>query len=279
MRQQKREIKFLKRQPANSGQATVEITLLLVITVSLVLLFSTQIYKPVGQYVNAYMGDYLACLLDYGVLPKLGSEDDICQEFKGSAAIASANRQGLNSNSNANARSSQVNRTPISPEQREIQQQRSGGGAQGIAQNTGRRSGPRGAADGGAGQEKISQSEAPPGMSSGNYRIVSNNISTQGQGRVVGSISGDSLSELDKNKIDRQNKKSSQVPLMEEDSQKRNAKKMIIKPPSPKTNLEPEMDDWGAGKLIRFLIIVGILLAILIFLGGQILQISKAWEK
>lgn len=40
------------------GQATVELTLLIVVILALVLAFSDKIYKPFGDLTKAYMGDY-----------------------------------------------------------------------------------------------------------------------------------------------------------------------------------------------------------------------------
>jgi len=58
----------------NSGQAIIEYVLMLIISVSLILTLVTQIFKPMEKYMQAFMGDYVQCLLETGALPSFGGD-------------------------------------------------------------------------------------------------------------------------------------------------------------------------------------------------------------
>ncbi|MFN7453994.1 MAG: hypothetical protein ACK5RO_04975, partial [Pseudobdellovibrionaceae bacterium] len=56
-------------------------------------------------------------------------------------------------------------------------------------------------------------------------------------------------------------------------------KKMVVKPPTQKIIQSEAEFDLGFGKIFRIAIIVAIILALLFFIGGQALQISKSMQK
>lgn len=64
------------------GQAVTEFLLILVISLVMVATLR-QIYKPFGQFVTVYFTDYLQCLLETGELPN--TPNGICQEIYDSA--------------------------------------------------------------------------------------------------------------------------------------------------------------------------------------------------
>lgn len=55
----------------SGGQAVVEYILMLVILISLVL-GAKKAFSNVNDFMSDYMGDYIACLMEYGELPSLG---------------------------------------------------------------------------------------------------------------------------------------------------------------------------------------------------------------
>lgn len=278
MRSLRRAIKIIYGPDKYKGQATLEITLLIVVAVGLLLLFSAKIYTPMGQFTKAYMGDYLACLLDYGVLPQLGSEDDICLEFKTikNNPLSAGNSKGpIGSSSSSGSSGANSGKRP-SPEQLNLRQSRSGGSSQ-SAQNSSRF--PQGVgADAATNNEKITELEEI-NKGNGYYRIRRSSSSSVQQGRIVGSVNIDQLSIVEKEKIKRKAERAKSVVIMEQGQDGRNVKKLLIKPPDKKSQIEEKEEPWGFGKLIRMLIIAAIILAILLFILGQAVQISKAWEK
>ena len=56
--------------------------------------------------------------------------------------------------------------------------------------------------------------------------------------------------------------------------------KFNITPPEPKgPKSTVDIGGFSFGKILKFLIIAGIIIAIIVFLGGQALQIKKSWQK
>lgn len=62
---------------SSSGQAAIEYILILVVTVAILLMLLMQLFRPMQMFVQAYMGDYVECLLETGELPSLGGESQI----------------------------------------------------------------------------------------------------------------------------------------------------------------------------------------------------------
>lgn len=60
-----------------SGQAVVEYTLMLIVTLSFLLALK-PLYTNFGKFINDYVGEYTACLMEFGELPSLGvNEEDL----------------------------------------------------------------------------------------------------------------------------------------------------------------------------------------------------------
>ncbi|HMN68260.1 MAG TPA: hypothetical protein PKC28_06940 [Bdellovibrionales bacterium] len=69
---------------SQSGQAVVEYVLILVVTVSLILGGIYQLNSAFKSWANNYFGNYLACLLETGELPTIsgtGGDSGICNAF------------------------------------------------------------------------------------------------------------------------------------------------------------------------------------------------------
>src|SRR6516165_1280679 len=63
------------RGPA-SGQAVIEYLLVVTVTVIIIAALAEKMFKPMDQFVQSIMGDYIACLLETGELPILSAPDD-----------------------------------------------------------------------------------------------------------------------------------------------------------------------------------------------------------
>lgn len=67
------QISAIKKLNSNSGQAVVEYTLLMVIIVALCIGIGKG-FGTLNNYLQRYIGDYTACLMEYGELPSLGTK-------------------------------------------------------------------------------------------------------------------------------------------------------------------------------------------------------------
>ena len=56
-------------------------------------------------------------------------------------------------------------------------------------------------------------------------------------------------------------------------------KRLILTPPEKKQDSKEEGFEWNFGQYLKFALILAIIIAIVLFIGGQILQISKSMEK
>ncbi|MCB9072590.1 MAG: hypothetical protein H6623_03145 [Bdellovibrionaceae bacterium] len=68
-----------------SGQAVLEYILVLVIVVGIILSTMYQLNTAFKKYVQSYFGEYIACLLETGELPSLGSGEGANKEICSSA--------------------------------------------------------------------------------------------------------------------------------------------------------------------------------------------------
>jgi hypothetical protein len=288
-----RSIYFIKRSSrrdrlctlSQAGQGTVEFVLVLVVSVALVLAVSSRIYKPFGEFAQSYMSDYVGCLLDRGILPKLGSEEDECSESlilsQGNplAPRSGGGSSGGSSSSNSSSGKSPKNKeAQNSSEQDEMSSSRSGrtGRSIGRTQNTER--GSRGGDAVGPKNDKVIEIPNPLGKSK-YYKVVNVGSSGGPQGRVtrVEGLSG--LLASERERIKRRENKISRIGEVESSEAQGRPKKLLLKPPVRKVAAVEDEEPWSFGRLIRFAIIILILIAIFVFLSGQIVQITKSWEK
>jgi hypothetical protein len=74
----------LNLNKSRSGQALVEYVLLLVVIVGMILA-AAKIFKTLNSGMQSYIGDYFACLMEYGELPTLGVQNaDLKKHTSGS---------------------------------------------------------------------------------------------------------------------------------------------------------------------------------------------------
>ncbi len=276
-----RSIHFLKR--SSRGQGTVEFTLVLVVSVALVLALSAKIYKPFGEYAKSYMSDYLACLLDRGILPKLGSDDDQCSEslkLSASNPLAPKSGSGAGANSGSGSQADKDKNKKNSATQDEMSSSRSGGGSNNVVgpsvRNSGR--GSKGADAAGINDGKSVEVGSAALPASKYYKFVNHGGGYE-QGKVIQAQGMGGLLAAEKEKLKRRESKVSKAGTLETSDDIGKPKKLVIKPPERKIAVEKEDEPWSFSKLIRFAIIAMILIAIFVFLSGQALQISKSWEK
>lgn len=267
---------------SQSGQALVEYVLLLVITISLILGLASQIYRPFGGWLQNYMGAYLECLIDVGELPSLGYQDSSGEcnarfqpgtlttgrppvsNSSGAGTGSRPNSGNTNNSSDSGAGGSSFNS--------------SGGGSSRASSRGFSVGGPRGA-DGpaSASASNVITEKLPE---SGYFRLRSRGgtVSNSPQNGRSRGISGVIKQEQERiQKREQRAFSSGQVSSSEINSNR--AKKLIVKPPERKLAANDEDKPWSFGEYLKFGLIFLIIVAIILFLAGQLLQISKSMEK
>jgi hypothetical protein len=274
------------RTSRESGQAMLEYILVLVVTVSIVLAFSKRFAKPFGQYSGSLMGAYLGCLLDKGILPGLGAaaDGDCGEEFKAIGDNPFTQGGGAAGGSQAtNSQDAAAKNKGAGSAANEMTNSRGGNKGKGR-RTTGRAGGSSYATDpvadgaGGrsAGDENVTTMPNPLPKTQ-YYKITRmGNISQSQRIREVGILG---LAASQREAIKRQQAKVSTVANIEEEVGKDGKKKFNIKPSVKKVAAESAGEPMTFGKFVRFLIIGAIVLAIIIFLGSQINQVTQSWEK
>lgn len=259
------------------GQSIVEYILTLIIGVSLILGGMYQLNSAFKTWANNYFGTYLACLLEAGELPSIsgtGGDSGVCaQMFK---PFTLADGRPLKEGSNAGA------------------EKAAGGTGGGMGEKTpgasyvgrgsssygggsfGRGSGPRGfAAKGGKG--KGSGGSAYTGSTdTGDYG--------GGYGKTNKKLDVKTKTTLDnrfafEQERDSKEKRKAASTFKRPSDEGQNAPRIRVKKSDKKRDIAAQ-EDTGLNipNFLRYLIIAGIILALVVFLGGQTLQIGKSMD-
>lgn len=276
----------------NQGQALIEYVLMLIITVSIVIALMNQIFKPFGDFVDNYMGKYVSCLLEYGELPSFGSEvpsavedDSECNKRfqKGSLANGrppAAGRGGSGSDGEKGDSSKEGASAGTSDDS-------SGGGSGTYAGsssrggsrfvNSGRR--PSSGVESGDAQAggKVVEIALEGGGSGGFFKSRGGGGSYYQGGRKTASVPITGLTEAEKKKLQKKAEGTAKIIKVDE-TIAQDPKKTVVKPPELKTELPPE-EPLTIGNFIRYLFIAALIIALVIFIGGQALQMSKSMDK
>ena len=278
-----------------SGQALIEYVLMLIISVSLVVLLATQIFTPLQNFLKAYMGDYVQCLLEVGELPSLGGESTIAADegcnakfeaaslsngrppiSNGASSENSGNNSGSNSNKNSKNGSSDSESSAGTGSGHAGSSSRAGGRSTMLSRN-----GPGGMDGASGGSDKVTEIpvEQGAGSSNGFFMTGNNQVIYVRRTAKTTSIGIAGLSENERKKLEKRSIASKRQNVSAEGETGSAPKKMIVKPPEPKATVLKEDTGWSLGNFIRYLFIACIIIVLLIFIGGQALQMSKSMEK
>ncbi len=264
----------------NKGQGALEYILLLVLVSGIAMGSLWQFNDAFAKWANNYFGNYLACLLEYGELPSLGGGgggealgcDSEFEEFSLASGRPAKGFDGIDDEKKAkDGDGDSGGRNSAGT---------SGSGSSNPSSAFGSNSG-RGNASGG-GPTKVGGGAAEEGdedigddgymSSSGRGR--GNNREDQAQATNVplreGELAGDAKKE----------KKAIVKKEVESGSSTLRKNSVPVRQPSAntKTNVEDEEIDLGLGGYVRMLLIIAIVIALIILLGSQGLQISKEWD-
>lgn len=294
-----------KKLAQESGQAILEYTLLLVIVVTILTGSIYQFSSAFQAFTDSYFGDYLQCLIESGELPQLGGDDEgICnssfQAFSlangrpidssstnsasGSSGDSNVGGGGVYGGSNPNSSGTTVGRAP------------------GTSVGAGSSSGNLGASSGGPGS-----SSGNSGGSLGGGRT--NRVSVGGQGNkgafgnnknkkvpfnptantytdLGANGSGSGLrsrrilrsygSETEGGDIEGGPNASSNA-VAGVAGQGGRDKKVPISERKPASN-DDEVQEMSFGNFMRYLVIFCMVVAVILFLGGQIQSITKSMD-
>ncbi len=278
-----------------SGQAVIEYLLVLFITVALVLGLMYQFNDAFKQFLDTYFGDYIACLLETGELPSLGgtgpNQGQCVTPFGDFNIAAGASQINPSSNSSGGAgsdsNSSSSNNSGSSD---------SSGGSRGNQSLRRSRVSSSGAPGNG---ETTGSGRATPGRPARVQQSSLNNSSNQGgfdsksaEGRSGGGRGQTRRRKriiyLGENYMSKEAKEKKDQAVLGKAKAKKDASgagslrkpTMALAVPEPKKmSISSSDSGMSFGNFIKFLIIAGIVIAIVLLLGGQAMQIKKSWQK
>jgi hypothetical protein len=285
MRMRVKRSKYSARLKNNHGQAVIEYILMLVISVSLVLMLMTQIFKPFQAFVQSFMGDYLACLLETGELPTLGADLQKENECKFSFQGVSGTNSSSSSSSKKNSGSSSSSSSSDKDSSKSSSSSSSGGtyagsssrprGSSSITRARAPTKGVTGDADTGG---KVIEITLDNG-GGGTFFKTKNGASYAIEGgRRVASIPVSGMTEEDQKKLEKKGESGKKSTVVSGDMNTK-PKKIAVKKPEARTVAEAPEEPVTFGNFIRWLFIAALIIALVIFLGGQALQFSKSGEK
>ncbi|UOF00470.1 hypothetical protein [Bdellovibrio reynosensis] len=249
-----------------------------------------SIFKPFGDFINNYMGKYTACLLEYGELPSFSAqnpspveEDSECNK-KFADATLTAGRPPVNSGKGSGSDSSKSNKGSGSSDSSDSSSSSSSNST--YAGSNSRRGGsyinrrrPSSGVEGGskAANGKVVEIALDGGANGGFFRASNNNTRSIGPGRKISSIAITGLTDEEKKKLAKKADGTGKT-IVTNDGISQPPKKTIVKKPEAKVEIQEEKP-LTIGNFIRYLFIACIVIALVIFIGGQALQMSKSLEK
>lgn len=299
-----------------SGQAVVEYVLMLVVTVSMVLAMKGA-FSNISDFMYSYVGEYIACLMEYGELPTQGVSNSDLKNHKGgggkvcdakfggftfsggiqsnggSGSTSTGSSSGVSNSANGKSSQSASSSSKSSANKSDDDSNAlSGSGRKGSSSpySSGQitRSNSKsgfGTADGRSqsGDDKVKVIEEDEGSGSrsgrdGDLNTRSSRITYQRDRYKA--ITGPQEEEL------RRRNKAPKVPTAKvlaviDEGGRLGPRKSTITPPERKmTSFEEKNDDsFSFGNFMRWLIIAAMFIAIFLFFGSQVMNFMNSKEK
>ncbi len=268
---------------SQGGQGTLEYILVLVIVIIIILSFLYQFNSAFRNYAQAFFDGYIACLMETGELPGTGStckDEFAAYDSKSGKKYLKDNLPGGDGSSDGDGAGEDGAKADEGKKQEAARGEAMGGGGSGrsVGRFMGNSGRPRSEAVGRVGGDK-SESSSEGGDS---YIGMSN---TQPIGRTSETYRQETM------RVEYQFAQES-TPEEKGRPQTQATKKTVsdpsaLRPAKAIENLNrsvasrsvKEDREFSMGELIRFLFIVLIVVAMVIFFGGQLMQISRSREK
>lgn len=272
---------------AISGQATVEYVLTLIVTITLLLMVTAQIFRPLQTFLKDYMGTYVECLLETGELPALGGETAGVLADEGCRAVFSDGKYagGGAGGSGADGAGSEAGRGRSGQAGSEEGGGSGGGGSSSASSSgAGRRgflNGPRvrGSADGAANKNpKIVEISLGATQAAG-FAKRSNSSAYGGRyGQGARPVITYGVTEEQRKKLSKEANTSNRT-IAGEIMTPPKPKRINVKPPEKAQMKDMEAPAWSFGDYIRYFLIAAIIIVLGLLIGGQALRLAKGWEK
>ena len=261
---------------SSGGQAIVEYILILVVVVGMALGVVYQFNSAFKSYIQNYFGEYVACLLETGELPIIDAspgDSGVCSQlFKpftladGKPLIApggSTTNPGSDSNSTGS---------------REAGRGGNSGTNSGNFSGSSRFGGSGGSGSGGSSQKGDKKDSAYTGSTNaggygGGYSATNKKLDTGLKYRV------DNKFAFEDEKGGKEKRSSATVTRSTSSQDDRSARRAKLKrKEASKDSGEGGEVGFTIGNFLRYLIIAAIVISLVFFLGGQMLQVSKSME-
>jgi hypothetical protein len=305
------KIKLINGSLGQRGQAVVEYVLLLVVIVSMVMA-AKGLFSGVNAFIGNYVGKYFACLMDHGELPQLNVAEDklkqhVVSSYKCSVKFSIANGATLTgggggssgvggttsvkTSSKSDSSSTSKNSNSSSSKNKRgggVDDSSSGGGssgsgsayAKGRIQRSNSGGGTAdGASDGSASKTKVIEEDQVGGSAYG--RRSNDGGGTEYRYQKYKAItSGQMFDDIQKKSGREARKPGAQTvsKLAVEEGFRPGPRKNAFIPPERKPAVETEDIDpnFGFGKMMKWLMIAGMVVAIIVFFGGQMMNYSNS---
>lgn len=287
----RRKLKKLKLN--QKGQGLTELILLMIIVVGIIIGSVYQFNDAFKNFADNYFGNYIACLLESGELPALKSEEGssgVCNSnyedfsFQSGRPLAAGSATTTGGGGPTSSARSRRRGDAISPAENA---QASGnsfavGGSTPAAESAPTNLTPlRGRAP--IIRQRPTTFEARSKSYTGDTSSTTANMNLQQEGAGGSSRSFEDYDQYydgdpDQQKRERQPTAVKSSTKQQDENGKKKVALMKVNPNLKKAIDEDKGDEFTFGKFIRLLIIIAIILAILLFFGSQIMQISKSME-
>lgn len=298
----------------NSGQAVVEYILIVSIAVAIIFIMKGA-FSGMSSFIDNYLGKYTECLMAYGELPTLGIRNDdlkkhLSSDYKcesgfkpftvaeGRPPVASGNAGGgsngkngsgkgnSNSNSSNSDRSSSADSSSSDSSRGDrdaVSGNGSGGGNGEQNGNTRPRRAGRSTADGiagGDGNQRLIEEEGDEEGGRGRKRKPRESRIIYRDRPRYRAVLGDEAEQITKlstrSSISRK-PTSRSIAKAEGGSLPGPRSGLMRPPPEPIAYVEETKDEgWGFGTIVKWIFIIGIIVALVIFFGGQLLGYSNS---
>lgn len=258
------------------GQSLLEYILILFVSVALILGLIFEFSSAFKVWANNYFGDYLTCLLETGELPSIGGspgDSGTCNQFFQPFSLkngrpSNALAKGKGGSGQSSARPSGLNRAGVTREGA-IPNGNHGGGwnSNGGSSNSSRLAdtSENGGAGGAAKTGDMSLSSGG-GYTSRNSTKLGGDGGRQLNGRIPILI-----------KKEKEQKTGYSTSAVNNDFIPHTPKRIKVKPPRQPASQQKD-EPMTFGNFLRYLIIAAIIIALVVVIGGQLLQAIKGMD-
>lgn len=279
---------FLKKLKDESGQAVVEYVLILIVVVGIILGGLYQLNTAFRSWSEKYFGDYLSCLLETGELPSLGgagiSQGECEQQFEQFSLANGRPLVGGGVGAGGAAGDAGAGDDSMGDEGGSAGAMGAGGGDGGavVVQRFGADD-PFGSS---GGSRRFRARAAPSGDDEGSKSSTGTaaitDLGGSGQdGKAIRIPVKNSVGLLGGRRYESEDEKTKDKTLIVAQAggvQDKKGPELMRIERQPTEAKAPEIEEFTFGKFLRYLLIAAIVIAIVIFIGGQVLQVSKSMD-